>query len=503
MPQLSSPLPIAIRCLLYYLPAHACVSASKASLAKLCVAMPLFFDPSLGNLSRLPPEIRLQIWDLFSLYPIECGVKDPAFPKLRQPRLAVLQTSHRIHDEVSKHLYKDVVLRFHVLPEYQYRSWLTVEGNTGTKWYLQNLDDAVSRGFAKLPYEKLKGIQVEIDAPCRFDPGQIVCLWKKCLDLAALLEQAERGLPNLEIHLKDSESAKWSVDSEPQMSVAVDRVKSYPPRDAITDRSNEQTDIKNADYEFALIPFHRLRNVQTAKVYLPGDMVCNNEYAYNTETILTEKEPFGTWLKADDPWNDQRVQADQDQIFMDLDVELDLLPGITANMLRLERFSSWYTNGLDSASRYENELQRIIKTRSYSRCNYNEPEQIQYRYAAMRAFNPRSLFHWYKAPKSWDMPTRLVPSTDATTIQEAIVSGTIKEEWDADTWHSGCYPSGIPQFDEDAFLTKLWTAGLNFVLSVRYEREFHDKLMGWVGDDEKRCFSSVRSRFDMVEEEMG
>jgi hypothetical protein len=125
------------------------------------------FDPSLGNLSWLPLEMRLQIWDRLSLYPIQCGATDPASPASRQTRLAFLQTSHRIHDEVSKHLYKDVVLRFQVFPEYQYRSWLTVESNAGTRWHLQDLDDAVSRGFGKLPYEKLKGIRVEIDAPCR------------------------------------------------------------------------------------------------------------------------------------------------------------------------------------------------------------------------------------------------------------------------------------------------------------------------------------------------
>jgi hypothetical protein len=61
---------------------------------------------------------------------------------------------------------------------------------------------------------------------------------------------------------------------------------------------------------------------------------------------------------------------------MDLDIELDLLPGITANMMHLERFSSWYTDGLGSGSKYERGPERILKTRSTSSYNYNKPKHI-------------------------------------------------------------------------------------------------------------------------------
>jgi hypothetical protein len=122
-----------------------------------------------------------------------------------------------------------------------------------------------------------------------------------------LLEQADRGLPNLEIHLKDLISTKWSVDGQPQKSVAVDRVKSNPPRNSVIDRSNEQTYIIDDDYQIALTAFYRLRNVRTAKVYLPEDMACDNEFPYNMETLLVQKETFGTWLDADDPWNDKSL----------------------------------------------------------------------------------------------------------------------------------------------------------------------------------------------------
>ena len=102
-----------------------------------------------------------------------------------------------------------------------------------------------------------------------------------------------------------------------------------------------------------------------------------------------QKEIFGTWLNADDQWDDKSLQDDQDQMFMDVDIELDMLPGITANMMRLERFSSWYTDGSGSESKYERELERILKTRSTTFPNHNKAINIQWRYANMVFCSPK------------------------------------------------------------------------------------------------------------------
>ena len=444
----------------------------------------MFHHQSLGNLSRFPPEIRLQIWEEFSLHSIQHET-DLVPAESKQPSLAFLQTSHWIHDEASTNLYKDVILRFQVSPEYKYQSWLTIESNAGRKWHLRDLDDALSRGFGKLPYEKLKGIHLEIQAPCRKDPGQIVCLWKKCLDLATLLECSDRGLPNLKIHLRDSPRAKWFVDNEPQSSVAVDRKKRSPPRDKVIDRSNEQSHIMDEDYKIALKPFCRLRNVKSAKVYLPEDMGLNNQFAYHMETVLARKELFGSWLDFDNPWNDKSLQDDQDQMFMDLDVELDMLPGITANMMRLERFSSWYSNGSDSESKYETELERILKTRSTVQPNHNKAINIQWRYANMIAFSPRCIFLRYKASKRWDANPCLFASTEKlNTIQDGLELGLInREEWDSDAWHYGLYPEGIPPFDSEQHLIHLWTE-LPLGMSMECD-EFDAKVMMWECDNDR------------------
>ena len=305
------------------------------------------------------------------------------------------------------------------------------------------------------------------------------------MDLASLLEHSDRGLPNLEIHLRDSTRAKWFVDDEPQSSVAVDRVKHSPPRDQVIDRSNEQSYIMDEDYKIVLTAFFRLRNAKSANVYLPEDMGFDNQFAYNMETILVQKEIFGTWLDADDPWDDQSLQDDQDQMFMDLDIELDMLPGITANMMRLERFSSWYTNGSGSESKYERELERILKTRSTIYPNHNTAINIQWRYANMVSCSPRSIFLRYEASKRWDMSACFFVSTEKLkTIQEGLELGLInKEKWEPDAWHYGFYPEGIPPFDSEQHLIKLWTE-LTEDMSMECE-EFDAKVMKWEGDNDR------------------
>ena len=274
-------------------------------------------ESSLGLLASLPVELRDQIWDYLSLKPGRFGIEST------QPKLAFLQASRQVYREASPIVYGDVILQFHIDPKYQYKSWLNVKSNFGAQWLLQNLDNAMQRGFDKLPYEKLGNIQINIEAPNRRDPGQLICLYKKCLDLAVLLECAKHGLPNLELSLLDSTSAKWSLEGKPQKSVAIDRKKRYPPTDDIVDRTNEETYIIADDPHIVLIAFYRLRNARSAKVGVPRDMYRDDNVVNNVAETMMEKEPIGTYLDPDDPWNDGALQRLLDQISMDLDLELD------------------------------------------------------------------------------------------------------------------------------------------------------------------------------------
>jgi hypothetical protein len=50
-----------------------------------------------------------------------------------------------------------------------------------------------------------------------------------------------------------------------------------------------------------------------------------------------------------------------DNVFHHLDAALDFVPGLTANVMRLERFSSWYDNEIYGKSKYLDEMERIYK----------------------------------------------------------------------------------------------------------------------------------------------
>ena len=259
-------------------------------------------------------------------------------------------------------------------------------------------------------------------------------------------------------------------------------MKNRPPRDSIIDRSNEQTDIDSADHAIALTAFQRLRSVESVKIYIDIVYETDKHLTYNMETLLVEKESFGTYLNAEDPWDDKNIQLDIDQMFMDLDLELDMLPGFTASMMCLDRFSSWYTNGLGSESKYEIELERMLKIQSPRVYCRDATPQISLRYVAMRTFIPRSLYQRYREPLF--MSGKDVRS-ELTAIREAIDAGSIKEEWDWDTWHNGCYPSGIPAFDQHQFFRTMWYADLEKEVT----QKFMDKLTG-CGDDSRTINSA-------------
>jgi hypothetical protein len=103
-------------------------------------------DPRLGNLSRLPPEIRSLIWE--QLWLAEGQASGSSTPKTG---LGILRTSHRLYEEASPHLYQHEELRIQISPQYKYRSWLTIIDRRGVEWHLQDLDDATGQGFFNLP----------------------------------------------------------------------------------------------------------------------------------------------------------------------------------------------------------------------------------------------------------------------------------------------------------------------------------------------------------------
>lgn len=112
-------------------------------------------------------------------------------------------------------------------------------------------------------------------------------------------------------------------------------------------------------------------------------------------------------------------------------------------MMRLERFSSWYADGLHSSSRYMDELERTILDER-ARDVGNDAYAIGYRYRAMHALNPSSI--------------KLQKAKLITSMNEADFPGfptEYTELWDRDKWYHR-FPRGIMPFNSETFPEHLW-----------------------------------------------
>jgi hypothetical protein len=186
-----------------------------------------------------------------------------------------------------------------------------------------------------------------------------VCLWKKVTNLVDLLSQAG-GLPNVKIRLQNSGLARWSTEGKAQ--------KSIPHQDDLYNIPGAY----GPDFEAVLEPFCRLRNIPKASVHIPEVILGQGNLIENYAAIMMMDEPFGI-LKDDDDdgWGDDKTQIYLDTTHLQFDAALDDLPGQTARMMRLDRFSSWYTDGrytyaLDNELQYLNELERVYHSKHFA-----------------------------------------------------------------------------------------------------------------------------------------
>ncbi|KAL8789071.1 MAG: hypothetical protein Q9213_001334 [Squamulea squamosa] len=454
-------------------------------------------NPGLGVLTTLPPELRNMIW--------ECLSKQHSFTFFR--------TSRQIYAEGSEIFYHNQILQFHISPKYEYKSWLVGESNfvaecAPQRFVLQDVYFAIRKGFDKLPFEKLKKIQININAPEHSDPGQSICLYRKCVDLAALLEHAKHGLPNMEINLLDSASAKWYSGNKPQHSISIDQKRHYPyyefngngpccttamwiayrpdgdrPSDRLElDPFCEETKNTIEDDDIVLHAFLRLRNARSAKV--SGSEQRRVDYYDNVAMSIEQEEPFGTYLDPGSWWHDPTLQEARDKLYMHLDLDLDLLPGPTANMMRLDRFSSWYTHTFGGESKYEENYKRIIESWVEYGFSSRRLWSLFRRFARMRAFNPKSMQRQYTEPQLSGMLAHVrVPDSiyHMNTREKVCELGLADDDWDQDAWHEA-WPLEIPGFDAIE-CSAAWHQGHDFGRS-KHNINFDHRIREWLQDEE-------------------
>lgn len=213
------------------------------------------------------------------------------------------------------------------------------------------------------------------------------------------------------------------------------------------------------DDEIILLAFCRLRYARSARVHRPAkrehkyDNLTSRRFDDGELVALELPQPFNTNLDPDD-LEDQRVL---DELFAEFDLVLDLLPGETADMLRLDRFSSWYDDRTRSESNYEKDLKRIIKSWRNHRMKDHMIDSLHERYLAMIIFDP--------------------------AVDRAVHLGTTNDDdWDQELWHIEKYAwrEGIPPFDSRLYRRQL-SMSLRLVNVQSRLDDFYKKLRVDIG----------------------
>lgn len=222
------------------------------------------------------------------------------------------------------------------------------------------------------------------------------------------------------------------------------------------------------DFLMVLAAFYEIRRVRKAEIRLPQALqqALDPEQiglVRDTEKLFCRNKPFGASLNCDDPWNDDALQEEHDELFTALERQLDTLRGRTADALRLDRCSKWYSQDIDHGSPYGDEVRRMFREHPTS---FTEDDAIyvQGRYAAVRPPNPCSLSRRFGPYHDWcniDYDGDSPESWAIVTIRDAFDAGLIQDGWSRSDWRVH-YPDGIPAamfyarweptcFDEDGY----------------------------------------------------
>lgn len=416
-------------------------------------------------LSRLPPEIRIHVWKYMIPNQNAAEAQAP-----RGPKLALLRASRQIYNEASHHVYKSMTIHFEISPACEPGKWFTVSSNSGLRLHREDLEGSTSQGFDNLPYRKLDSIQVSIEAPSAADPGQILCLWQKCFDLASFLEaRSHDGLPRLEIYLKDTAMASWCARDQPQKTL---QLKNFEIEE---------------DWELILAAFQRLRQVPEASINVPDNLkqVLSQESRHILccrKELLTQKEAFGGTIEPDNPWSDDELREEQDRLYLALERELDNQRGKTADMLRLRRFATWYEDESDWSSRAETVIERIFRSGN-EQIDEGDAIYVLGRYTAMRALNPRSLVYQHGPSCRW-RDVSWYSGGFGERLLDAYEDGVVSDDWEQEAWYR-CYPDGISRSLFYKHYESSWLEDPRENVPLRDRQYLWDRLMLWL--KESRC----------------
>lgn len=381
---------------------------------------------SLGSLARLSPELRFCVYQQIALTLLEnCPHK-----------AALLQTSRRLSQEFSHYLdafWRRTELNFEISPSGTHGPWLSLTSNTGFNIVLSHMSDAMSRGFASLPYDRIKAINLKTRAPERTDPGQAILTWQRCQEFVSLLlnrRSASGDLPNMNISLTQNiVTGSWfNLDQAcPQQSLPIQQ-----PNCPIL--------VYEEDYCLVLSPFLRLRHVREATITVPRALtnylqLHGSNFLPRLESFMMECLPFGEVDARCAAPSDRGIEYSLSDLYLRMERKLDTIPGPTASQLRLERFAIWFDNGLGSRSEHQEAIisicsnlpQRSDEERSAIDMHIHFLEE---RYKSMRALNPGSLYQQYGHCSQW-YAKLYTPAENQQpwSVLDAVGVGLLRDSW--------------------------------------------------------------------------
>ncbi|OJJ45039.1 hypothetical protein ASPZODRAFT_168135 [Penicilliopsis zonata CBS 506.65] len=180
-------------------------------------------NSSLGLFARLPPEIRIQIWNEFvPTGEDRYGVWYKKVERYGQRTdLAILRTNRQIYDEITSIIYHHTArleIRFSCcyagmkcLAEVHFQR--RRQQFEPAVWIFESLTDARDRHFDRFPFHRLKELVVVLyplnPHPYRVPPENMLALLRRILDIVTLLREGSE-IKNLTIRFeKETEGEDW------------------------------------------------------------------------------------------------------------------------------------------------------------------------------------------------------------------------------------------------------------------------------------------------------
>lgn len=334
-------------------------------------------DPCLDHYRHRDPEIRCDPIDFSRISTSPLGPMDKAPAEIRNMifkeciknrSIGLFRANKRLYFETISLVREGFSLAFHIDPAVESSVVNILNQNGNTINVASSHRDPI---LDMMPIDKFRQIHIVLEAPDKNDPGQLIRGWYQTTRLlAALLPQwrnldqlpmksfgyhiTPRGrrsnrLPPVVIEFRGSKTRQWSHDSLQNENGVCERVwnhsvPSYKAWDADTKEAENRPEDPHSDIEILLIPFCRIRDVESVTVKLPEERPQNervNNKLIDLREMTKSEVPFGVRPVCIEDVDADLVLAWENCQHVWLEYLLDDLEGPTADMLRRERFQNW------------------------------------------------------------------------------------------------------------------------------------------------------------------